>query len=189
VVALDEEPAAMTQTLGGRIQTRLVLLSSIGLIWTLAITPWLPRTPAISLRLAYRITLETSIAMTILGVLWEFIYHGLQQLRWDKDWPSFFALLAGVAEAIAVWQVLHGLHWLPGETGFSSSILPLYVIHFSTTWLVVWLVTQGPLRVVQLRWRFEGGSFSKRPPDALAPFVVTNFGMAIALVILWFVWS
>ena len=26
---------------------------------------------------------------------WEFLYHGLQQFRWEKDWPTLFGLSAG----------------------------------------------------------------------------------------------
>lgn len=178
----------MTLTLGGRIQTRLVLLSSVGLVWTLAITPFLPRPAGTPARLAYQITLETSVAMTLLGIGWEFVYYGLQQLRWDKDWPSVLSLSAGAVEAVPVWLVLHALRIVPGDGGLSSPILPLYVTHFGTTWLLVWLVSQGPIRVVQPRWRFEGGSFSRRPPDAIIPFVVTNIGMAFALVALWLAW-
>jgi hypothetical protein len=188
-VALGEESATMTMTLWGRIQTRLVLLSSVGLVWTLIICPFLPRPAGTPVSLAYQITLETSIATALLGIGWELVYHGLQQLRWDKDWPSVLSLLTGTVEAGLVWLVLHALRLVQGDGGPSSPILPLYVVHFSTTWVLVWLVSQGPLRVVQLRWRFEGGSFSRRPPDSIISFVVTNIGMAFALVILWLVWS
>jgi hypothetical protein len=41
--------------------------------------------------------------------------------------------------------------------------------------------------VIQPRWRFEGGAFSRRPTDAIVAFVVTNIGMAFSLVLLWLV--
>ncbi len=178
----------MTPTLGGRIQTRLVLMSSIGLLWTLIISGLLPHPDSMPIRTVYRITLVTSIATTLLGIVWEFVYHAVQQLRWDKDWPSMLGLLTGPIEAVPVWLVIHGLSLVPGEGGLSSAILPLYIIHFGSTWLLLWLVGLGPLHIVQPRWRFEGGTFSKRPPDALVPFVVTNIGMVFALVVLWLVW-
>lgn len=84
-----------------------------------------------------------------------------------------------------MWLVLRALRILPAD---SAPFLPLVAIHFGTTWILLWLVTIGPIAVVQPRWRFEGGTFSRRPTEALVPFVVTNFGMAFALVILWFVW-
>jgi hypothetical protein len=171
----------MMMTLGGRLQTRLVLLSSAGLCWTLAVSPLLPRPDGVSLRAGFRITLASSIAMTLLGLLWELVYHALQQLRWDKDWPSLFGLVAGVVEAVPVWLVVRALRILPDRCW------PLFTLHFATTWIVVWLFTLGPIAVLQPRWRFEGGAFSRRPGDALVPFVVANLGMVIALVILW--WS
>lgn len=173
----------MTMTLSGRLQTRLVLLSSAGLLWTLAISALLPRPDGVPLRAAFQITLVSSVAMTLLGFLWELVYHALQQLRWDKDWPPLHGLVTGVFEAVPVWLVVRALHVLPDDC------LPLFTIHFATTWIVVWLITLGPLTVLQPRWRFEGGAFSRRPGDALLPFVVSNVGMAFALVILWCVWE
>jgi hypothetical protein len=182
VVALDEEPAAMTMTLGGRLQTRLVLLSSAGLVWTFAVTSLLPRPEGVALRAAFRITLASSIAMTILGVAWELVYHALQQLRWDKDWPPLLGLATGAIEVVPIWLILRGLHILP------DSCVVLFASHFTTTWLLVWLIALGPLAVLAPRWRFEGGGFSRRPGDALVAFVVSNVGMVIALVILWAIW-
>jgi hypothetical protein len=178
---MDEELAAMTMTLGGRLQTRLVLLSSVGLLWTLAVSPLLPRPDGIPLRVAFQITLVSSIAMTLLGLLWELVYHCLQQLRWDKDWPPLFALAAGTIEAVPIWLVLRAVDVLP------DGCTLLFALHFASTWVLVWLLTLGPLAVLQPRWRFEGGSFSRRPGDALVPFVVANFGMVLALVLLWFI--
>jgi hypothetical protein len=178
----------MTFTLGGRLQTRLVLLSSIGVIWTLMVSPFLPRPPGMTIHETYQITLQSSLAMAVLGIAWEFIYHGLQQLRWDKDWPPLLSLLTGAVEAVPVWLVLHALGSVPGDGGWASPILPLYSIHFASTWLVVWSVSVGPIQVIQPRWRFEGGTFSGRPPDGIMAFVVTNIGMAFTLVILWAMW-
>ncbi len=133
----------------------------------------------------YQITLVASIATALIGVLWELVYHALQQLRWDKDWPSLIGLLTGIAEAVPVWFVLRLLGILPSETTLFSAQLWLYVVYFSTTWLVVWLFSLGPINVFHLHWRFNGGSFSRRPPEALAAVVVTHIGMVLALVILW----
>ena len=175
----------MTMTLAGRLQTRLVLSSSIGLLWTLAISALLPRPAGVPVRVAFQITLASSIAMTLIGLLWELVYHALQQLRWDKDWPLLLGLVTSVTEFPPVWLVLRALRILPAD---SAPYLPLVAIHFGTTWILLWLVSIGPIAVVQPRWRFEGGTFSRRPAEALVPFVLTNFGMAFALVILWFVW-
>jgi hypothetical protein len=182
VVALGEEPGAVTMTLGGRLQTRLVLLSSIGLLWTLAISAVLPRPTGVPVLAAFRITLASSVAMTVLGFFWELLYHALQQLRWDKDWPPLFGLVTGLVEVVPVWWIVRALDILP------DGCTALFGLHFGTTWILVWLVTLGPISVLQPRWRFEGGGFSRRPGDALATFVVANMGTVIALVLLWSVW-
>jgi hypothetical protein len=86
-------------------------------------------------------------------VLWELVYHGLQQFRWEKDWPTLFGLLTGVNEGILVWMVAgHGL--VPHLTGVRPAA---FVIHFSTLWVLVWLIANGPMRVPFVRWRFRGG--------------------------------
>ncbi|TMQ05061.1 MAG: hypothetical protein E6J91_41575 [Deltaproteobacteria bacterium] len=172
----------MTMTLGGRLQTRLVLLSSIGLLWTIAISAVLPRPWDVPVHAAFRITLASSVVMTILGFFWELVYHALQQLRWDKDWPPLFGLLTAIVEVVPVWWSVRALNVLPNGCAL------LFAIHFTTTWILIWLITLGPISIVQPRWRFEGGEFSRRPGDALVTFVVSNTGMVIALVLLWAIW-
>jgi hypothetical protein len=38
--------------------------------------------------------------------------------------------------------------------------LSAYLIDFIVVWLCVWLVTQGPVRIPFIRWRFLGGRFA-----------------------------
>lgn len=177
----------MTLTLAGRLQTRLMILASVGVPWTLIVSLPLAWVSGVSPRLSYRITLETAIALMVLGLAWEMAYHGMQQFRWDKDWPTAFGLITIVNEGALVWLILH---LIPGAWESSSSILPLFVSYLCTTWVLLWAVAQGPLRFVVLRWRFEGGAFSRRAaPGLVVPFIVTNIGAVFALVILWAVWS
>jgi hypothetical protein len=154
----------MTPTLMGRLQTRIFLAATIGVLWTAAITPALPRPAGMSSVFAYHVTFEALGLMTLLGLGWEVVYHVMQQARWDKDWPSLFTLLAVIPEAIPLWYVTHILDVIPGTTRLSSPIVPLYVIHISTTWVLTWLFMQGPLRVLHVRWRFEGGKVLVRAP-------------------------
>ncbi|GAC1599313.1 MAG: hypothetical protein NVS3B21_25720 [Acidimicrobiales bacterium] len=149
----------MTPTLQGRLQTRVLLLLTIGLAWTLLISPALPRPAFASLGMVYRITLKAIVVVGVVGIGWELLYHGLQQFRWDKDWPSLFGLLTSIPEAVVAWIVLHALHIIPGTYGWESPIRNLFMVHFFSTWLILWLFMQGPLRVVAIRWRFEGGRF------------------------------
>jgi len=162
-----DERGTMTPTLMGRIQTRIFVAATVGVLWTAGITPVLPRPAGMSSTAAYHVTFETLGLMTLLGLGWEVLYHVLQQARWDKDWPSVFALLVVVTEAIPLWYVTHILGVIPGTTRPSSPVIPMYVIHVGTTWLLIWLFMQGPLRVVHIRWRFEGGKVLVRAPGRL----------------------
>lgn len=138
----------MTPTFMGRIQTRLALLATVGVIWTLFIGPFLPVGGA-SLGEAYRLTFEALLIVAILGVLvWEPVYHLFQQLRWEKDWPTGLGLVTGISEGVVTWLVLSSDQVVPGWA---------FALHFATTWIVVWCFLHGPLRIMLLRWRFRGG--------------------------------
>ena len=139
----------MTPTLNGRIQTRIFVLLTLGVGWTALISFALPDRPSITD--TYQITFRALAAVLIAGVGWEFIYHGLQQFRWERDWPTPFGFLTGVNEGIVAWFVLQVL------LGSRDVTVAQYVIHFSTTWMVVFLFLNGPMRVLSLHWRFRGG--------------------------------
>jgi hypothetical protein len=95
------------------------------------------------------------LTVLILGVIWEFVYHGLQQFRWEKDWPTLFGLLTMINEGIVVWLFIKG-GLVPGV---GDVPLAAFGIQFITTWLVVWLVANGPVQIFFSRWRFRGGRF------------------------------
>jgi len=140
-------------TLNGRIQTRIFLLAVVGSIWTLIITPVLPIDAPLST--AYKVTFSVLLVTTVLGVVWELIYHGIQQFRWEKDWPTLFGLLTAIPEGLLVWFLFTGgaVWWIdPNELPG-----PAFVIDFATTWLLVWLVANGPMRVPFIHWRINGG--------------------------------
>lgn len=147
----------MTLTLTGRLQTRVLLVLLVGVAWTAVITPFLPRPGWLSLTAAYRGTFTNLALMAVTGLAWEFVYHMLQQLRWDKDWPSLLALATVVNEGLAVWFAGHAFGLIDGPVGFSSPMLPSFVVHFVTAYVAIWAVMQGPLRVLLVRWRFAGG--------------------------------
>jgi hypothetical protein len=142
----------MLPTLNGRIQTRIFLLVVVGGIWTLLITLALPITGSLSEK--YQVTFLILLTVLVLGVGWEFIYHFIQQFRWEKDWPTFFGLITLINEGALIWFLLEfGL--VPGI----SEPVPLdaYLIQFLTVWVLVWLAANGPMRVPFIHWRFRGG--------------------------------
>ena len=142
----------MLPTLNGRIQTRVFVSLVVGGIWTLLITPLLPL-PG-TLADAYATTFVVLLTVTVLGVGWELVYHFLQQFRWEKDWPTFFGLVTGVNEGLLVGLLLAS-GAVPGIDG--PVPLSAFLVQFVSTWLVVWLVVNGPLRVPFVHWRFRGG--------------------------------
>lgn len=142
----------MLPTLNGRIQTRIFALLVVGGIWTVLIALVLPVNGAYVLVL--RQSFLILLAITVLGVGWEFVYHLLQQFRWEKDWPTFFGLITAVNEGLLVWLFLR-LGLVPGVNEAVSDVA--YVIQFGTTWVVVWLWVNGPMRVPFIHWRFRGG--------------------------------
>ena len=143
----------MLPTLNGRIQTRIFLLAVVGSIWTLIITPVLPIDAPLST--AYKVTFSVLLVTTVLGVVWELLYHGIQQFRWEKDWPTLFGLLTAIPEGLLVWFLFQGgaVWWIEPE----QLPGPAFVIDFATTWLLVWLVANGPMRVPFIHWRINGG--------------------------------
>ena len=139
----------MTPTFIGRWQTRIALLATVGALWTLLIVPLLPRPDGASLGAAYRLSFIALAIIAVIGVVvWEPLYHLLMQFRWEKDWPSLFALLTGANEAIVTWFVLRR---------YGTVHAVSFVIHFATTWVLIWLTIVGPIRIVLLRRRFIGG--------------------------------
>lgn len=124
------------------------MLVVFGGLITLVLTPILPHDPS------YRTTFIVLAAVTVLGVLWECLYHFVMQWRWEKDWPTLFGLLNGINEGALVWLLLW-LGWIPGIKGavpFST-----FIILFTVIWLVIWVWVNGPMRIPLIRWRFRGG--------------------------------
>lgn len=142
----------MLPTLNGRLQTRVFVSLVVGGIWTLLITPVLPL-PG-TLGDAYATTFTVLLALTVLGLGWELVYHFVQQFRWEKDWPTFFGLITAVNEGLLLRLLLEA-GAVPGIDG--PVPLSAFLLQFLTTWLVVWLAANGPLRVPFVHWRFRGG--------------------------------
>jgi hypothetical protein len=145
----------MVPTLPGRIQTRIFLLATVGVIVTAWLTPLLPLPGPLSA--SYKTTYIILAGVAVVGIVWELLYHLLMQWRWEKDWPSLFGLVTGGPEGVLIW-VLLAVHAVPGIS--ETPPLSAYLIDFIVVWLCVWLVTQGPVRIPFIRWRFFGGRFA-----------------------------
>jgi hypothetical protein len=139
-------------TLNGRIQTRFFLLAVVGGLITLIIVPLLPGDAPLGDK--YRDGFLVLLAVAVVGVLWELLYHLLMQWRWEKDWPTLFGLAEGVPEGVLIW-ILLSAGAIPGIAGSVGGVA--FLIQFILVWLGVWLVANGPMRVPFIRWRFRGG--------------------------------
>lgn len=144
----------MVPLLFGRIQTRIFLLVLLGGIWTALVTPFLPRLGGLTLSEKYQATYTVLGLVLGLGIIWEFIYHGLMQFRWEKDWPTLFGFITMVNEGLVVWLLISTGRVANLEGGVPGVT---FLVHFVTTWLVVFVFVNGPMRVPFLRWRFRGG--------------------------------
>lgn len=148
----------MTPTLAGRWQTRLLLLSTIGL--------------AVTLLFSYFATMPdytTPLALLSyvlgFGLVWDWLYNYLQRFRWDRDWPPAFQLFAGIWEGFFIWVVIQWiltwqpLGWpqLPG-VAFDLT-LTNFLVHYTSVWLTTFLASQSLLRIIFPRWRFHGGEW------------------------------
>lgn len=140
----------MTLTLRGRLETRLLLGMFIGLpcgvcvacAWRWGTEPAKAASPACF----------AVLVMIVLGLCWEPVYHAISTARPDQDWPALFALCAIAIEAVPLWFVLHGLGWNGG-----GEPLGCFLASVGAAGAAMWLVAQGPLRVLLLRWRLTGG--------------------------------
>lgn len=136
----------MLPTLNGRIQTRVFVLLVVGGLWTLVISPLIGQ--------PYSVTFVVLLAVIVLGVGWELLYHLIQQFRWEKDWPTLFGLLTAVNEGALLWLLISAgvVPGLPREVPFGA-----FLVQFLSTWIIVWIVVNGPMRVPFVHWRFRGG--------------------------------
>ncbi|MBF8185586.1 hypothetical protein ITP53_07515 [Nonomuraea sp. K274] len=143
----------MIPTLAGRLQTRIFLLATVGVIVTALIVPVLPGADG-SLARMYGTAYLILLAVAVAGLGWECVYHLLMQFRWDKDWPTLFGLLTIVPEGLLMWGLLK-LGLVPGidhPVAFST-----FATMFTMVWAGQWLFANGPMRVFFVRWRLRGG--------------------------------
>lgn len=142
----------MLPTLNGRLQTRVFMLVVFGVPITFVLTPLLP-----GLEFdgdSYRVTYLILLTVIVLGIGWELLYHLIQQFRWEKDWPTMFGLLTALNEGALIWLLLE-LEWIPGIDGVPD--FWAFFVMFGVIWVIIWIWTNGPMRVPFIRWRFFGG--------------------------------
>ena len=145
----------MILSLRGRLETRWFLAAAVALPWTLLLALLL-RPGDDSTAVVVRSTAATVGLMALLGTAWELAYHGAQQRRWDRDWPSALVLASVLVEAGPLWWATGRLpqQWVHRASSGA------FVVLVGSAWLVMWLFAQGPMRVLFIRWRINGGRLS-----------------------------
>jgi hypothetical protein len=151
----------VTPNFVGRLQTRIFLLAVIGVPVVLLVGFFLPVRTAPGASSSeiradvWEAGLFTLLVVAVVGcVLWEPIYHWLQQYRWEKDWPTFFGLLTGINEGILTYYIVREIGPTPE---FAKVEAGGFTLLFALVWLATWLFANGPMRVLFVRWRFRAG--------------------------------
>lgn len=136
----------MIPTLFGRWQTRVLLLTVLGLpiTFVFAVVAALLFGP-----LSFFLPFVVLFCAGMFGLGWDVLYILLQQLRWERDWPPIFDMVTGFCEAVPLFVVA----WLIG-------VPPLFFpFHYAAVWWAIFLTVHGPLRVFFPRWRYRGGQW------------------------------
>ena len=139
----------MTPTLRGRMETRVVLVATVGVVMSIAWFPllWLGADGFGSQILALGVGLGL---LMVPGLLWELLYHAGQQLRWDRDWPLLLAVVAGIPELLLAT-------WIATKVGTSPFNLAEAAIHLGSVRVASVVLSAGPLRVLVPQLRYRGG--------------------------------
>jgi hypothetical protein len=135
----------MTPTLLGRIQTRILLLATVGSFFTLfyGILAAVLTANFVSFFIPFLLL----FLVILFGIGWDILYNYAQKLRWDRDWPPAFSLIAGFIEMLPVMFIALLLNVHP----------VLFLFHYWTVWWSTFIMALGPMRIIFPRWRFNGG--------------------------------
>jgi hypothetical protein len=140
----------MTFTLFGRWQIRVLLLATVGLGLTIAIA-------IKSSSMIAGQTLVTLIYLGLFGLVWDFVYHQLQRLRWDGDWNGLLQLIAATWEGIFLIMVIKSIG-LPGIDRANFNVLGFTQFYFVLS-LLNFVTANSVLRILSPYSRFNGGQW------------------------------
>jgi len=167
----------MTPTLPGRWQIRIFLLATVGLAISLIVI----------LIVRNAVPLFALLYVLLFGLVWDVIYQFITSFRWDRDWPTCYQVAAGAIEGTLVWALILTKK-LPGIPEPPPFIV--FLIQYGAIWLSIFVLTQGPLRVIWLKWRYQGGQwfvsrkaraeeYTYQQQPVPAPQVVGEYNLAL----------
>ncbi|MBE9214287.1 hypothetical protein IQ247_16700 [Plectonema cf. radiosum LEGE 06105] len=141
----------MTPTLIGRWQSRIFLLATIGILFSL---PFALKNGFQQVEWVYFWVL---FYVGLFGLAWDILYNYLQKFLWDHDWPGVLQFIAAIVEGIFLALAINfvGLPYIPQDE-FS---LPTYIFHYSVVWVAVYCASWVVMRLLFPRARFRGGAW------------------------------
>ena len=140
----------MTPTLIGRWQSRIFLLVTIGVLFTL---PFAFSGGLQDINFLYFWIL---FYVGAFGLVWDILYTLLQKFFWDRDWPGILQFFAGIVEGVFLWLMIN----LVDLPNFSQKPnLGTYILHYSIIWVAVYCASWVVMRLLFPRARFRGGAW------------------------------
>jgi hypothetical protein len=137
----------MTPTFFGRLQTRFLLLATVGAFFTLiyGILAWILFGTLFNFFQPFILL----ILVAIFGIGWDALYTLAQKLRWDRDWPPAFSFITAIIEMLPIMLI-----------AILMNIPPIFFLfHYWTVWWSTFIMALGPMRIIFPRWRFRGGQW------------------------------
>lgn len=141
----------MLPTLFGRWQTRLFLLATVGVVFTL---PFYFGLGGHGGDVSFFLVV---LYVAIFGIFWDILYDYLQKFLWDHDWPGILQLAAGIVEGLFLVLLITtvGLPGIDGDS-FDGGI---FIAHYGLVWLSIYLSAWVLMRLLFTSWRFRGGEW------------------------------
>jgi hypothetical protein len=148
VVALVNGDTAMTPVIRGRWETRIYLLALVGI----------PISIAFAFFFGDLSPLPLLVYLLGIGCALDLVYDLYQRFRWDSDWPPVLHLLSGILEGALLWTLIHNVNVPVVNPGIT---LEQFTMHYATTWIAIFIVLWGPMKILYPRWRFLGGRLTR----------------------------
>lgn len=162
----------MLPTLLGRWQTRILLFLCVGLPISAVYAVWLAGGASASsdrpwLKPLGQVTydvrpLQVLCLLLIVGIILDLLYIGLQQFRWERDWPFGFQLFFSIVEFFIVLALIRydalpflRAHWIGSGDYF------YFFMHFGLVLLVSFIGLLGFIQIFMVRWRYKGGEWGR----------------------------
>jgi len=138
----------VTPVIQGRWETRVYLLGFVGIPVSIIFAILFQDISPLAL-LGY---------LLIIGSALDVVYDLYQRFRWDNDWPPVLHLLSGILEGALLWTLIHNVNVPAVNPGIT---LEQFVMHYATTWIAIFIVLWGPMKILFPRWRFLGGRLTR----------------------------